>query len=292
MESKTTTPSRQPITFVIASGFIGILIFIFLPNNRALTWVTGYIAMVVFFIVRIYWKYHEDSRPINVPDLPAGNRKRKKKAALKLSDILLSEFDYIKDTASQAMNDRLTMLNYFLLSAGVVVATIGVMLSKEGALEFQYRNESLVALSLVFNAVGWVYFMQIVRLRQAWCESARAMNHIKEFFSKYCEYSKEFVQAAFRWRFDSIPVAEKKMTVFYLSALLVSILNSVAIGLASVILLGLNHVDKLSLIPLGLGGYHLYFQMTMYTALLKENTMSGALHNDTSLPKASTPTKK
>src|SRR5574342_237843 len=245
MESKTAIPSQRPIIFVIISAFIGVFIFIFLPNHRTLTWVTSYIVVITFFIVRVYLKYHENSRPLNVPDLPAGKRNRKKEASLRLSDILLSEFDYVKETASQAMNDRLTMLNYFLLSAGLVVATIGVMWSKEGAVEFKYRNESLVALSLVFNAVGWVYFMQIVRLRQAWCESARAMNHIKEFFSKYCEYSKDFVQAAFRWRFDSIPAAEKKMTVFHLSALLVSILNSVAVGLASVTLLGLDHVDKL-----------------------------------------------
>lgn len=292
MDSKKAIPSRRPIIFIMVSGFIAAMMFMFLPNQRTLTWVTGYIAAVTFFIVRVYLRHYENNKPLNVPEPPAGSRKRKKKSALKLSDILLREFDYVKETASQAMNDRLTMLNYFLLSAGVVVATIGVMLSKEGAAEFKYRDESLVALSLVFNAVGWVYFMQIVRLRQAWCESARAMNHIKEFFSRYCEYSREFVQAAFRWRFDSIPAAEKKMTVFHLSALLVGILNSVAIGLASVILLGLDHLDQLLLIPLCLGAYHLYFQMAMYTALLRENSTPEVVVNRHSSPNGSRPPKK
>lgn len=270
MESDAAKPSWRPTLFIFGTLLTGIVLFISFRSHPAINIVTGYILAVTFLIVRVYRKYHEVSRPVAVPDI-AEPLDKNDGAPFKLSEILLNEFDYVKETASQAMNDRLTMLNYFLLSAGFVVAGIGVMLSKEGGAELPYRNEVLIVLSLIFTTVGWVYFMQIVRLRQAWCESARAMNHIKEFFVRHCEYPAAVAKTAFRWRFDSIPAAEKKMTVFHLSALLISILSSVGIGLAGVILLGLEEISLLSfIIPPGLGFYHFYFQMYMYTALLQE----------------------
>jgi ADP-ribose pyrophosphatase len=236
-----------------------------------LYWVTGYALIVTIFIVFVQLKYHETPRTLPVPilqTLPPKNGAAK----LRLSEILLREFDYAKETAAQAMNDRLTMLNYFLLSAGVVVAGIGVMVSKEGGYEFPYRDESIIALSLIFNVVGWVYFMNQVRLRQAWCESARAMNHIKQVFVEHCGYSQDRAKEAFRWSVENIPAPPKKMTVFYFSALLISILSAAAIGLASTILLGVDQVSHFYFIPMGLSLYHLLFQMSMYTALLEEST--------------------
>jgi hypothetical protein len=239
--------------------------------------VTGYILMITFLIVRVQQKYRETIRHVTISAFdsihPVTN------APLSLSTVLEQEFEYIKETASQAMNDRHTMVNYFLLSAGVVLAGIGVMVSKEGGSEFRYRYETIVALSLLFNTVGWVYFMQVVRLRQAWCESARAMNHLKQFFAKHCEYPPEVAKSAFRWNIESIPPAAKKMTVFYFSALLISLLSAAAIVLASVILVGIEQLrgPESELIPppylliaAGLGLYHLAFQMSMYTAMLEE----------------------
>ncbi len=239
--------------------------------------VTGYILVIAFLIVHVQQKYRETIRHVTIPAFDSIQPDTN--APLSLSKVLEQEFEYIKETASQAMNDRHTMVNYFLLSAGVVLAGIGVMVSKEGGSEFRYRYETIVALSLLFNTVGWVYFMQVVRLRQAWCESARAMNHLKQFFAKHCEYPPEVAKSAFRWNIDSIPQAAKKMTVFYFSALLISLLSAAAIVLASVILVGIEQLrgPESELIPppylligAGLGLYHLLFQMSMYTAMLEE----------------------
>jgi ADP-ribose pyrophosphatase len=257
---------RAAIFITLSVLFVVLGIWLACPN---LYWVSGYVMIVTIFIVFVQLKYRETPRTLPVPilqTLPPKNATAK----LSLSEILLREFDYAKETAAQAMNDRLTMLNYFLLSAGVVVAGIGVMVSKEGGYEFTYRDESIIALSLIFNAVGWVYFMNQVRLRQAWCESARAMNHIKQVFVEHCGYSQDRAKAAFRWSAENIPAPPKKMTVFYFSALLISILSAAAIGLASTILLGVDQVSRLYFIPMGLSLYHLLFQMSMYTALLEE----------------------
>jgi len=229
--------------------------------------VTGYIFIVGGLVAYVQKKYPNQTREVDIGDL---NLLPPSASPLRLEEIILREFDYVKETASQAMNDRHTMVNYFLLSAGVVVAGIGVLLSKEGAVDFQYRDQTLVALSLLFCTVGWVYFMQLVRLRQAWCDSARAMNHLKRVFVKCSGNSPEMAEKIFLWSIKTIPRANKPMTVFHLSALLISILSAVALALASMILLSENGIKKFWLAPMLLGLYHLFFQMRKYHALLQE----------------------
>lgn len=275
MDLKKFWQQRKMDFFCVIAVLLVILDFVLAYPNLYL--VTIYILAITFLIVRIQKKYREPIHRVLVPSF--NSTPAKEKAPLSLAAILEQEFEYIKETASQAMNDRHTMVNYFLLSTGVVLAGIGVMVSKEGGAEFRYRYEIIVALGLLSNTVGWVYFMQVVRLRQAWCESARAMNHLKQFFVEHCEYPAAVASTAFRWNIQSIPPAAKKMTVFYFSALLISILSAGAIVLASVILVSIEQLrsPEIELIPprylficMGLGLYHLLFQMSMYTALLEE----------------------
>lgn len=266
--------------FVLFIGLaVAFLIFDHFSACPHLYDVTLYILFITLFIVFVHLNYHETPAPVKVPNLTVNE----KSEDFKLSDILLHEFEYVQETAEQAMSDRLTLVNYFLLSAGVVMAGFGLMVSAEGGATFAYRYEVVITLSLLFNAVGWVYFMQIVRLRQAWCDSARAMNHLKVLFVKHCKFPLEIAKASFRWNIESIPRAEKKMTVFYLSALLISLVNAAAIGLASIITLGIHilhasdkqreyldipwHYPAISFI---LALFHLVFQMSMYTVLLQE----------------------
>ncbi|GEM_PF-973846 len=258
-----------------------ILLFIdyqlFYPH---LYWITVYILIITLLIAFVQWWYREYSFPVKVPNLQFTTSNEQ----FKFSEIFLHEFDYVKETASQAMNDRHTMVNYFLLSAGVLLAGLGLMVSEEGGAKFPYRFEVMILLSLIFNAVGWLYFMQVVRLRQAWCESARAMNHLKLLYMKHCGLLSGLPEKVFRWNVTSIPEAAKKMTVFYFSALLISLLNTTAIVLASIILPNINilldtvtlrksqFIPKQSLwIGLALGAYHLFLQMSMYTTLLDES---------------------
>jgi len=250
---------------VILAIVLGFLTNFFFKQH--LYWVTGYIFIVSVLVVFVQKHYPNKTYEVDIPKIKLAHSDR---APLKMSDILLQEFAYIKDTASQAMNDRHTMVNYFLLSAGVVVTGIGVLLSKEGAVDFRYRDETVLALSLLFCTVGWIYFLQLVRLRQAWCDSARAMNHIKQVFVQYSGNKPERARGAFLWNITTIPKANQKMTVFYLSALLISVLSAVAIVLASLILFGEKCAAKFWFVPIGLGFYHLFFQMFQYTALLEE----------------------
>jgi len=266
--------------------FSSVLIFGlgFIIENKPLYWITGYIFGMTLTILAVRHLYPPTQRVVNEVKLAPRKPKPEKKAKyLNFSELLLVEFDYVQETATQAMSDRLTLVNYFLLSAGVVLASVGLMVSAEGGAQFAYRYEVLIVLSLTFNAVGWIYFMQVVRLRQAWCESALAMSHIKTLFVQNSEFISSTAKGAFLWSSDSIPPPGKKMTVFYLSALLIALISAAALGLAATLLLTMdvlhasdqNH--KYISIPLQypfigfmLGLYHMFFQMSMYAALLDE----------------------
>jgi hypothetical protein len=282
MEFKQIWKRCAPYLFVFAALLF--VVFDIWLARRHLYAVTGYILIVTVSILIVQHRYHETIRAVSVPPLQPRPEAKDKSKRLSLSEIRRLEFEYVKETASQAMNDCHTIVNYFFLSTGsVILAGFGLMLSEEGSAKLPYRSEILVGLSLVFNAIGWVYFMQVVRLRQAWCESARAMNHIKLLVIENSEFLPETAMKAFRWNVKSIPVPAKKMTFFYFSALLISILSAAAIVLASFILPNIDlllegdRLRKSVFIPggyllaaLGLGLYHLIFQMSMYTALLEE----------------------
>ena len=256
-------------------------------------WVAAYFLLVIALMIWLQFKYAERSRPVEVPVLRPLPRKPEEPAA-SLASMLLHEFDYVKETASQAMNDRHTMINYFLLSTGVIFAALGVLISKEGGWDLPYRNQILVGLSLLFNAIGWVYFMQIIRLRQAWCESARAMNHIKEFFARHCDFPYPVARQAFRWRPETIPAAAKKFTVFYFSALLIALISASAIFLAALVVLGPIETTQRHrfAIPALMGLAHLFFQMRMYTVLLEEKPPASATKKPSPFPDEEAPTNE
>ncbi|MDZ7260493.1 MAG: hypothetical protein ONB05_00020 [candidate division KSB1 bacterium] len=187
---------------------------------------------------------------------------------LRLSDILLKEFDYIKETAAQAMNDRHTMVNYFLIITGVVTTLLGGLLVKDVSLASHQKNEIAQALALIFNFIGWLYFMQLVRLRQAWCSSAEAMNQIKEFYITNCGIFDEAARSAFLWRVDSIPAPGKKSNVFYYSAILISLISSAILTFASLISFVPGASKAGHYFSGGLGLYHFLFQVIMYSVFL------------------------
>ena len=186
------------------------------------------------------------------------------------ADILVMEFEYARFTASEAMQDRHTMVNFYLLAFGVIATGVLAILSREADLP-----QSIGTLLLwILCAVGWLYFLKIIRLRQAWHESARAMNQIKEFFIQHDEnLEPDELRTAFRWQKHTLPPPDKPWTVFFYSALLIAFLDSMAYVLGAA-LLDLNFspiiprgdLGLFLLFGLGFFAVHIWF----YFAFLKE----------------------
>jgi hypothetical protein len=186
------------------------------------------------------------------------------------ADILRLEFEYARITASEAMQDRHTMVNFYLLAFGVIATGVLAILSGEADLP-----QSIGTLLLwIVCAVGWLYFLKIIRLRQAWHESARAMNQIKEFFIQHDEhFEPEELRPAFRWQAHSLPSPDKPWTLFFYSAVLIALLDSMAYVLGAA-LLDLNvspaipRVDLAFYLIFGMG--FLAFHIWLYFEFLKD----------------------
>ena len=186
------------------------------------------LSLASFMIVNVVvlWvilKLNQRDRPQSSALTPAQPGQKQ----LDASDILGWEFQYARTTASEAMEQRHTLVNFYLLVAGVAVSASAAILSGDPA---RLRLPGMVTMLLwMLCGIGWLYFLAIIRLRQAWCDSARAMDQIKEF---YIQHSKDFepdvLRTAFRWRTETLPPTDKAWTVFFYSAMIVSFIDSVA----------------------------------------------------------------
>lgn len=142
-------------------------------------------------------------------------------------DILKLEFEYAQETAEQAQDDRTAIMNLYLLLVGGV-GSIAVGLSQYGS---GATNLPRIASALLFGLLaltGFFVLLKLVRLRQAWFDSVRAMNRIKQF---YLERFPD-LEKAFLWKPGTIPARNKPWTITFNLCLLVAILDSVALAIA------------------------------------------------------------
>jgi hypothetical protein len=141
------------------------------------------------------------------------------------TELLGWEFEYASGTAAQAMADRHTMVNFYLLAVGISLSGVLAIFAEGSRLP---RGAGTLLLWLVCG-VGWIYFLSVIRLRQAWWESARAMVWIKEFYITHNEdFAPDELRKAFAWSGGTLPSAGKPWTVFFYSAMLIGLLNSLA----------------------------------------------------------------
>lgn len=193
----------------------------------------------------------------------------REEGVLSASDILGWEFGYARTTASEAMQDRHTMVNFYLLVAGIVVSGIVALLGRDA----DFPEATGTVLLWLLCGIGWLYFLKIIRLRQAWHDSAQTMNQIKEFcIQRTKEFDPDVLRSAFRWQAQTLPAPDKPWTVFFYSALLIALLDSVAY-VAGGVLLDLQAVWSAPLLVLGslalFGLIFFAFHVWLYFAFLK-----------------------
>ena len=185
-------------------------------------------------------------------------------------DILGKEYLYAQNTASEAMRDRHTMINFYLIFVGFVTTGV-VAVARDDPTKSKLVGTVLLWL---LCSVGWLYFFKIIRLRQAWYDSACAMNQIKEFYVTHVkDMPADVLRSAFRWQPNTLPAPEKPWTLFFLSAMTVAFLDSVAFFLGG-ILLELRNAQNSPLVVIGTMGFLglmlLAFYAVMYRGFLKK----------------------
>ena len=151
------------------------------------------------------------------------------KGQLDPNGILVAEFNYIAQTAFQAHEDRARVWQYYLATVGTLVVALFSDIITMGV---DHARVNLVRMAFgvafaVLAMVGYLTLQQLIRLRSAWMESARAMNQIKDFYADRLDLA-----LAFRWRTKTLPKAGKKDSVAFLLALTVMVIDAFALVLA------------------------------------------------------------
>ncbi len=147
-------------------------------------------------------------------------------AGLDAADVLGWEFEYARTTASEAMQDRHTMVNFYLTITGLIATGVFAVSAVGGEANVP-RYMGTILLWLLCG-VGWFYFLKLVKLRQAWVDSARTMNQIKMFFIENVTVPGADLREAFRWKPETMPPAGQPWTVFAYSASLIAFLDAAA----------------------------------------------------------------
>src|SRR5579864_6373703 len=101
-------------------------------------------------------------------------------ASLRLENMLLEEFNYAGVTAYQAQEDRARMFNLYLLLIGVLGSGLAAVFQLGHGLR-AYTQVLATGLLFIAGVMGIAFFVKLIRLRQAWRESAVAMTMIKEY---------------------------------------------------------------------------------------------------------------
>ncbi|HEX8996121.1 MAG TPA: hypothetical protein VF812_08825 [Ktedonobacterales bacterium] len=146
---------------------------------------------------------------------------------LTLQGILIGEFEYGRETAAQAMEERRSVTNFYLLVVGGTISGVVALLSTL----ISHHNLVLGAVAALWlvSAVGLMMLFSIISLRLAWVGSASSMNHVKEFYLHNADKlgaSRDILQSAFTYRTDTLPAADVHWNVNHYTALLIGCLDA------------------------------------------------------------------
>lgn len=153
---------------------------------------------------------------------------------LKADSILAAEFEYVSQTAFQANEDRAKVSTFYVLTVGSFLAAMFGL--QTDLLQRQFIYLAFAILFSILSLYAGLTLLHLVRLRQAWYESAQAMNQLKEYYIQNLD--EPALDGAFRWRLSTLPVKFKPWSVSFLMALQVTILGGAAVG-ATLVFAGL-----------------------------------------------------
>ena len=153
---------------------------------------------------------------------------------LKADSILAAEFEYVSQTAFQANEDRAKVSTFYVLTVGSFLAAMFGL--QTDLLQRQFIYLAFAILFSILSLYAGLTLLHLVRLRQAWYESAQAMNQLKDYYIQNLDGLA--LEGAFRWRRSTMPVKFKPWSVSFLMALQVTILGGAAVG-ATMVFAGL-----------------------------------------------------
>jgi len=172
---------------------------------------------------------------------------------LRLETMLMEEYNYAGVTAYQAMEDRARTFNLYLLLIGVLASGLGVVYQLGDGLQ-TYTPWLTFGLLFIAGALGVVFFVQLIRLRQAHRDSLITMNLIKAHYIKMFTPQYDKLENVFHWRLETIPSDERIGSITFMIGFTVALLDSLCLAAAAFFLYtilfvpsGLAKIDSASL---------------------------------------------
>jgi hypothetical protein len=184
-------------------------------------------------------------------------------------EILSNEYEYIAQTATQAHEDRSSVVSFFLIAVGSPLAAFfSTEVVGNTSLKFDI-SILFCGLFFILSVLGTTTILQLSRLRAAWYESMLAMNQMKDFVIRNSSID---IEGAFRWRATTAPSKFKINSVSFYQAVEVAILSGLLFGAFIFFLLDVLKVSNPFIVwgaSIGLGLLNIWFQIYLYRQLLK-----------------------
>jgi hypothetical protein len=149
--------------------------------------------------------------------------------------ILTAEFQYVAQSLFQNNEDRSRATSFYLITLGSFIAAI-FSSTQITALDPIRAYSAFAILFAILALMSLLTVFQLLRFREAWFDSAAAMNKIKRYYIQHFE--DHDLDGAFRWKPDELGPKFKLWSVGFLLAFQVSVLGGACLG-AAVIFTGL-----------------------------------------------------
>jgi hypothetical protein len=187
--------------------------------------------------------------------------------SLSPDNILIAEFEYLTQAAAQANEDRARVASFYLVSFGSFIAGLVTTRFTADMVQSAAINLGFAALFLALALMGVLTVMQLARLRMAWYDTARALNHIKQYYVDHI--SGLNLSDAFLWKNDTLPRKFKMTSVAFSLVLQVSVLGGVSLGASLYLLLAGLRIGS-GLVPAIITGVvFMFVQVWLYRRMMK-----------------------
>jgi ADP-ribose pyrophosphatase len=219
------------IIVLLAALFSGVLLIpgandFFAPvlgaANNAYPLAMGGIVLAVLTLVGLIIGWGNPFVPPALPSVQRVTTLLSDKGGLKASAILQKEFDYAAKATEQAMEHRMTIVNFYLLVAGAAGSGVVALISSQAVIAV-----AAAPLLWVVALIGGLFLLQLIALRRAWADSVIEMNYVKEFFvTNSNRFDHDALQNAFHWKAETIPATNRHGNVFHYSAILIAVIDA------------------------------------------------------------------
>lgn len=171
---------------------------------------------------------------VHCPSVPSYNGEMPtKKSSDTSNDILIAEYEYIANSASQANEDRARVASFYLVAVGSLVAAMFSTQIFDTTSNFATLSFLFSGLFFVLTLLGTLTVIQLARLRSGLVridDRPKSDQGIRD-------QQRQRPSGAFRWRAKTMPPLYKTNSISYQQTIEVAVLSGLMLGAAIYFLL-------------------------------------------------------